>query len=217
MIPDGYFAFFDQLAKNNDRQWFKAHQMTFEQEVEGPFLALLDALRLPLAKVCPEIRCEPGRGGGTVMRIHRDTRFSKDKSPYKTHMSAMMLHRDQNRGPGMLGFFLQLGAGENLLGAGLSAPNSATLGRIRNGIVELGPRWSKLNQGLEGPSRKRMPPGFDAQHVHADDLKRLAFYKSVYFTRAEVIADEFPKRLLAAAKSLEPLLAFLAQSARLPW
>jgi uncharacterized protein (TIGR02453 family) len=217
-ITSDYFTFLRGLSKNNDRTWFKAHQDEFKAAVEAPFVQLLNEFAGPLAKVCPQIRCDTGQGGGTLMRIHRDTRFSKDKAPYKTHMGAMLLHRSQGRGDGMLGFYLRLGPDESLLGGGISPPEAATLKRMRDAIAGGGKRWAAVRVGLERDGAlKRVPVGFDDEHPFAEDLKLKAFHKVVRFSPKQVVAPDFLRTLLSAVKELEPLVAFLAAPARLPW
>jgi uncharacterized protein (TIGR02453 family) len=216
-IPRAYFTFLEQLAEHNDRAWFKAHEAAFRSDVEAPFLELVAAIAPGLARTCPSVRCDPARSGGSTMRIHRDIRFSRDKSPYKTYMGAMMLHRAQRRGAGMMGFFLRVGPEECLLGAGVHAPDAATLLRIRKEIASGGRTWVRLAAGMKGEMRKRVPPGFDPDHPFAEDLRRVEFFRTLPFTRKQALASDFPRTVLSAARKLEPMLAFLAKPLGLPW
>jgi uncharacterized protein (DUF2461 family) len=132
-------------------------------------------------------------------------------------MAAMFLHRDARRGPGMLGYFLRLGPEECLLGAGVHAPDSAALARIRSAIAAGGRRWAQAAAGLQGEQRKRVPPGIDPAHPFAADLRRVEFFRTVPFTRRQALAADFPRTVAEAARGLEPLLAFLAPPLGLAW
>jgi uncharacterized protein (TIGR02453 family) len=216
-IRPSFFAFLEELAEHNQREWFKAHEPIFRAEVEAPFLALVSALAPGLSRVAPHVRCDPARSGGSTLRIHRDIRFSRDKSPYKTHMSAMFLHRDAGRGPGMLGYFLRLGPEECLLGAGVHAPDGAALARIRAAIAGGGRRWARVSVGLQGEQRKRVPPGLPPDHPFVADLRRVEYFRTVPLSRREALSPDLPRTVIRAARALEPLLAFLAPPAGLPW
>jgi uncharacterized protein (TIGR02453 family) len=141
VISQRYFQFLDELATHNTSAWFNANRQRYVDDVEAPFLALLGAVSPDLATLCPHIRCDAQRSGGSMMRIHRGTRFSKDKAPFKDHMGAMLLHRAQKRGPGMMGFLLHLGPQECTLGAGVSMPDAKALAKIRTAIAAGGKRW----------------------------------------------------------------------------
>lgn len=216
-ITRAYFDFLETLALHNDRDWFREHESAFRSDVEAPFLALVAAIAPGMARLSPHVRCDPARSRGSTLRIHRDVRFSRDKSPYKTHMAALLLHRDQAKGAGMMGWFLRLGPDEMLLGAGVHAPDPASLGRIRRAIADGGKRWARVAAGVQGEALKRVPAGFAPDHPFADDLRRKEFYRIVPFTRREVLAPDFPRTVVAAARKLEPMLAFLARPLGLPW
>jgi uncharacterized protein (TIGR02453 family) len=216
-ITRSYFSFLEQLAEHNDRTWFKEREAAFRSDVQGPFLELVATIAPPFADAYPFIRCDPTRSGGSTLRIHRDIRFSKEKSPYKTHMAALLLHREQRRGAGMLGFFLRVGPDDSLFGAGVHAPDAAALARIRHEIAAGGRRWARLAPGMQGEARKRVPPGFGPDHPFAGDLRRVEFFKTLPFTRREVLARDFPSTVVEAARELSPMLAFLAKALGLPW
>jgi uncharacterized protein (TIGR02453 family) len=216
-IPRAYFAFLEDLAAHNDRAWFKAHEAAFRTDVRAPFLALLADVAPGIGRVCPHVRCDPAPSGGSTLRIHRDVRFSRDKSPYKTHMAALLLHRDRPKGAGMMGLYLRLGPDEMLLGAVVHAPDAASLARIRRAFAEGGRRWARVSEGMLGEQLKRVPPGFDPGHPFADDLRRKEFHRNLSYTRREVLDPGFPRTVVAAARKLEPLLAFLAGPLGLAW
>jgi uncharacterized protein (TIGR02453 family) len=211
-VSPEFFAFFEALTKHNDRAWFQKHTDRYEAHVKVPFDELLDAVAPIFAKHTPFIVDRP-----KAMRVHRDVRFSKDKSPYKTHAGAMLLHRTQKRGPGMLGFFLRLGPEESLLGAGVSEPGPPDLLAIRRAIVADPTGWKAVRKRLQGDGLKRVPEGFPADHPFADDLRRKSFFRTVPFSRAQVASKRFVSDVERAVVELEPLLGFLASAMKLRW
>jgi uncharacterized protein (TIGR02453 family) len=217
MITRRTFTVLRALAADNTREWFQAHADEYRTDAEEPFLALLAALVPILERTCPQIQCTPKRSGGSMMRVHRDTRFSADKSPYRTSLGAMLLHRDQRRGPGMFGFVLHLSPTESYLGAGVASPDAASLLRIREAIVARSTAWARVRDGMQGATRVRVPAGFPADHQFAEDLRRVSYFRSIPFTQREVIGDGFPRVLTGAIRELTPLLAFLAPPLGLRW
>ncbi|EQD64532.1 hypothetical protein B1A_08810 [mine drainage metagenome] len=129
------FKFLHALARHNERDWFKAHQDTYEQAVRAPFLALITALQAPLAQISPHFRADPRKLGGSLFRIQRDTRFSGDKQPYKTWAGARLFHERHRERPAP-SFYLHIQAGECFVGAGVWHPESATLKQLRAFIAD---------------------------------------------------------------------------------
>jgi uncharacterized protein (TIGR02453 family) len=216
-IPRGYFSFLEGLAAHNERPWFKAHEETFRKDVEGPFLDLVAAIAPGFSRACPRLRVDASRTRGSTLRIQRDVRFSRDQTPYKLHMTALFLHEDRPKGAGMLGMFLRLGVDEMLLGAGLHLPDAPTLRRVREAIAADTRTWRRVGAGVEGASLKRVPAPFPPDHPCADDLRRKEFYRTLPFTRREVLDPDFPRTVVATARKLEPFLGFLARGAGLRW
>jgi uncharacterized protein (TIGR02453 family) len=210
-LPRDFLPFFVDLSAHNEKAWFDANRARYEASVKAPFALLLQALEPALAKVTPQLSSTP-----SPMRINRDIRFSKDKSPYKTHASSMILHRTQKRGPGMLGFFLRVGD-ECLLGGGVSAPDATGLAAIWAAIVAKPNEWAKVCRDMQGDGLKKVPSAFPADHRFAEDLKRKEFFRLVPFTKKQVLAAEFPKTIEGAMRELEPMLGFFAKALKLPW
>src|SRR5213594_3739428 len=108
------FRFFRGLARNNAKPWFEAHRVEYERDVRAPMHALIEEMDVRLATFAPEIIGDPKR---SMFRIHRDIRFSKDKSPYKTHAACWFYHRDGSRAVGReaaaggAGFYFQIAPG----------------------------------------------------------------------------------------------------------
>lgn len=207
------FAFLRDLAANNDRVWFTANRARFEADVKKPLHACVHALAPKLAVVDAEARCDDR----SVFRIHRDTRFSKDKAPYKTHAAAQFA-RGAERGPSATGYYLHLEPGNSFFAGGLWLPEPAVAGKIRVAIDTHPDGWTTATRaagGLDdGPTLARVPKPFPADHPLAEDLRRKSFTARVCFTDEEVVADDFVERIAAAAARIAPLVRFVAAAAR---
>lgn len=216
-LTNRFFTFLSELELHNRRDWFETHRADYEADVEAPLIALLEEITAGLADVAPRIRCVPSRHRGSLMRIQRDTRFSADKTPYKTHMGAMMLHGTQTRGPGMLGYLLRVGLDGCYFGAGVAAPAAPELAQLRQAIAKGGARWRKVREGIEGEQLVRVPAPFPRDHEFEADLRRKSFLRTVPFTRKQVTGKAFGATVVAAAADLAPFLGFLAKGLGLPW
>ncbi|MEA3199643.1 MAG: hypothetical protein QOE90_1071 [Thermoplasmata archaeon] len=197
--------FLADLAKHNERAWFEPNKARYEALVKEP------AGRL-VAEVGSRLRME-----GKVMRIYRDTRFSKDKTPYKTNVGLSWHPPGPPRGPLLGGVYLHVSPRESFVAAGAWHPERDVLGKIRDAIVEKPAAWAKARKvGLDEDedTLARAPRGFDPEHKLIDDLKRRNFTASVDLTDAQVTSDALPKLVVDAEKRLRPLNAFLVDAAR---
>ncbi len=159
------------LAKNNSKEWFDAHRDEYELEVVAPALLFIEAMGLALRKIAPGVAGEP-RVNGSLFRIHKDTRFSKDKTPYKTHVGIRLRDPDTVKSSACTApvFYVELNATRLRLGVGIKAFDKETLEAYRQAILDkklagqLGKMLKKARgDGLEliGDTLKRVPPGFD--------------------------------------------------------
>ena len=192
--------FLKDLEKNNNKAWFDANKPRYEEHVKEPSARFA-------AAIGSKLELEPN-----VMRIYRDTRFSKDKTPYKTNIGIGFGHGKAVTAPG---YFLHAGPGESAIYAGVWHPEPPVLARIRAGIVAKPAAWKKARAvGLsEDDERlKRPPQGVPADHPYVEDLKRKSFTAGIELQDADLTAPDFDKRFLAAAKKLKPLNDFLAQT-----
>lgn len=215
------FQFLDDLKANNDRAWFQANKARYEAEARDPVLRLIAGFGGPLASVSRHVEADPRPMGGSLFRIYRDTRFSKDKRPYKTHLGVNFRHRSAAaggvHGPG---FYLHLEPGSCFAGGGLWHPEPEALVKVRQAIVARTASWKKLRASgleIEGDALKRVPQGFDPEHPCAEDLKLKDFYAATTFTDAQVLAPDFPDRLRQACQDAAPLVAFLCKALDLPF
>jgi uncharacterized protein (TIGR02453 family) len=139
VFTEAALRFLRGLKRNNTKAWFERHRSQYELEVRDPMRTLIEEMDVRLARFAPEITGHPKR---SMFRIYRDIRFSKDKSPYKTHAACWFHHRDADRRVGSeaegggAGFYFHLEPGSSFVGGGMWMPPRQVLGRIRDGIVE---------------------------------------------------------------------------------
>jgi len=144
----GLFRFLYDLKTHNDRDWFAANKERYASEVEEPMLRFIADLDERLAKVSARFVADPRRTGGSMFRIHRDTRFSKDKSPYKTAVGAHFPHEAREKDRSVPGFYLHLEPGSAVGGGGIYHPDPISLKRMRDRIVYHPNEWKAV------PARK---------------------------------------------------------------
>jgi uncharacterized protein (TIGR02453 family) len=177
-------SFFKSLQRNNSRDWFAQHKETYDTRVLEPAKAFVTDLGEHLRKISPEIIAVP-QINRSIFRIYRDTRFSPDKSPYKTHLALFFWEGIKSRME-CPGFYFHLTPSHLMLGVGLYRLPSPALEQYRSAVVhpeygaELGDiagRIKKLDgYNLGGRHYKRLPPGFDSQHPNADLLLHNGLY-----------------------------------------
>jgi len=222
-ITPKLFAFFRDLKKHNDRDWFAANKARYEQDVREPLLAFIDAFAEPLYGISPHFRAEAKKVGGSLFRIYRDVRFSKDKSPYKTHAGIHLRH-ERARDVHTPGFYLHLEPANVFMGVGIWHPDTATARRIRGAILEDPEGWVKACGGafaeqfaLDGESLKRPPAGVEADHPLVEDLKRKDFTGLAASSQKEACAADFPETFAATCRAGSSFMQFLTEAVGLEY
>ncbi|MFH2009192.1 MAG: DUF2461 domain-containing protein [bacterium] len=213
------FKFLKELKAHNDRDWFKAHKDQYDRDVKEPALAFIRDFAPRLQKISPHFRADPRPVGGSLFRIQRDTRFSKDKSPYKTHTGIQFRH-EAGKDAHCPGFYLHLEPGSVFVGLGIWHPDSQTAGRIRASLDEHPADWKRAVYGkpfstrysLQGDSLKRPPRGFDPEHPFLEDLKRKDFIAGCEVPLKDVTSADFLDRFTSLCKDGVPLVRFLCQA-----
>ncbi len=137
------FEFLSELKGNNTKEWFQANKERYRAEVQEPLLRFISEFADPLHAISPHFVADPRPSGGSMFRIYRDVRFSKDKSPYKTHAAAQFRHA-AGKDAHAPGFYLHLEPGQVFVGAGSWHPASDALAAIRGAIVDKPARWTKI-------------------------------------------------------------------------
>jgi uncharacterized protein (TIGR02453 family) len=218
------FGFLRQLRENNDREWFQTNRDRYELAVREPFLRFIADFGPLLERISPHFVADPRPSGGSLFRIHRDTRFSKDKSPYKTAASAHFRHvmaRDVHAP----GFYLHLEPGRVFAGVGLWHPDPPTLTTVRDAIVADPCKWERASSDRAfaaiftagGDRLKRPPTGYDPKHPFIEDLKRKEFVASAPFSEEDACRPDFMDRFAETCRVAVPFMAFLTGAVGLAW
>lgn len=177
------FRFLRALARHNERAWFHAHRDDYERHVRVPFLRLIEDLQPVLDGISPHYRASAAPVGGSLFRIHRDTRFSGNKAPYKTWQGALLFHA-RRREMHTPSFYVQVEPGNCFVGAGLWNPATAVQRRVRQFIHDNPAGWTASTRAPAFARRFRLddremlvrvPPGFPADSPLAEDLRRRNF------------------------------------------
>ncbi|HEY4119104.1 MAG TPA: DUF2461 domain-containing protein [Byssovorax sp.] len=219
-FADAGGSFFKKLAKNQDKAWFTAHKAEYEEGWQAPLQALLAEIAQKIDAAYPD--CELGEP--RVMRIYRDVRFSKDKSPYKTHVGGSV----PLKGAGGMGevpsaFYFHVGADDLFAGAGLYMMDPARLARLRTAILDdaKGGEIAKIVRGLEkkgmrvtaAETLKKPPKGVPVDHPRLDLLLKKGLVAGVEDIPREALTSRaLVDVCVKAAKSMAPMVRWLAFS-----
>jgi uncharacterized protein (TIGR02453 family) len=206
--------FFRGLERNNRREWFQPRKEIFETELRAPMLQLVEAMNLGLARFAPDHVTDANKA---VYRIYRDTRFSPDKTPYKTHIAASFWHRKHEK-HACAGYYFSVSHKEIEVAGGVYMPGPEQLLAIRQHLAEHYAEFRKLASNrklvalmepLKGESLSRIPKGFPADHPAADliRMKQWLYYTSVdpaVATRPELYGEVTERFRL-----MQPVVDFL--------
>ncbi len=215
-FPKEGIRFLGRLKKNNTREWFAAHKSEYEDYVKFPMQTLIAALREPMAAAMPEFDVNPAR---SMFRIYRDTRFSSDKTPYKTHVAAIF--HLKGKWQESAGFYLHIEPTGIYLGGGVYMPDSDQLKKLRTAIAEHSREFLAIVRhktfvskfkGLEGERLQRGPAGFPPDHPMIEWLKHKSFYTGAEWKAEESYTEDFPVKVVRLYKDLLPLIRFLNRS-----
>ncbi len=209
MITKQTYKYLKQLQKNNNRNWFSEHKTTFKkQELE---------LKNFFKEVHQKLEKTDNIESHKLMRIYRDVRFSKDKTPYRPRFAGSFKRATANlRG----GYFINIEPNNNAIGGGFYAPSSADLLRIRKEfeiddteIREIlnTPKFKKIFTTLLGEEVKTAPRNFDKNHIAIDLIKKKQFYVMRTFTDEEVIATNFKNEVITTFKTLRPFFNYMSE------
>ena len=200
------------LKRNNRREWFQPRKELFETELKAPMIELVEAINSELLRFAPDHIADPKKA---VYRIYRDTRFSADKTPYKTHIAAIFPHRNLGK-QSSAGFYFHL-TGEHVgIAAGSYMPGPDELRAVRTWMGDHHAEFRKASQRprkllgkLEGSAVTRMPKGFAADHP-AEDLIRMKQW--LYWVELDVKLATTPKllpELVKRFRAAAPVIAML--------
>jgi uncharacterized protein (TIGR02453 family) len=206
----GLLKFLRALKRNNDRAWFQAHKEDYEAEVREPALMFIRIMAHHVRGISPHLTAIDKRVGGSLMRVHRDVRFSKSKLPYKTNVGIQFRH-EAGKDVHAPGLYFHVEPGRVFLGCGMWRPDPDSLRAVREAIVEDPKRWARVRDakrfreswGLGGASLKRAPRGCPVDHPMIEDLKRT---DHMAFT-------EFPDRMVVHPNLIETVAGLYRKSA----
>lgn len=207
-------AFLRALTRNNDREWFRARKPEYEQHVRGPMVALLGRLARDLPAFAPDLVSDPRV---SLFRIYRDTRFSNDKRPLKTHAAAHFPSRKFPKGEGA-GLYVEVAPRWVWIGGGIYMPSSLELQSIRAGIAEDHRRFRRVITTpafrgavgeLGGDQLTRVPRGYPKDHPAADYLRHKQFIGGREYPAEFALSPRFYAELLSVFRGIAPLVGFL--------
>jgi uncharacterized protein (TIGR02453 family) len=207
------FRFLSRLKRNNNRDWFTAHKEEYENWVRGPALRFINDFAAPLYEISPYLVADARPSRGSLFRIYRDTRFSDDKRPYKTHLAMRFSH--QGKDVHSPGFYLHLEAGGCFAACGLWHPEQDVLLKVRSAIVTREEEWRGVRRLLnwdDASKLSRAPRGFPADHEFVEDLKLRDLGTAVEFTDKQVCSPKFMSIFAEACREMSPVAAFLSSA-----
>ncbi len=207
-------SFLKRLKRNNRRDWFNAHRDEYDAHVRAPMIAFVDRLAVDMRDIAPEIVVSPK----SIHRIYRDIRFSENKQPYKTHISAGFWHRGLERGLGA-GMYFHVSPDDVWIGGGMYAPETPQLHAVREqiagnlrhfkSIVEAPAFTRPLDGGLDGERLQRVPRGFPKDHEAADYLRYRQFIAGKELPGRFATSPKFYSTVLDVFRTIVPFVRFL--------
>jgi uncharacterized protein (TIGR02453 family) len=208
-------SFLKRLKRNNRREWFNARRDEYEAVVRQPMIAIVERLAIDMRSIAPELLVSPKL---SIYRIYRDTRFSENKTPYKTHVAASFWHRELAKGVGA-GLYFHVAPDGVWIGGGMYAPETPQLHAVREqivanlrqfrSIVEAPAFRRALDGGLEGEQLQRVPRGFPRDHEAADYLRYRQFLAGREFPARFATGSAFYPGVLGVFRQVAPLIRFL--------
>jgi uncharacterized protein (TIGR02453 family) len=221
----GALTFLRQLKRNNEREWFQANKETFDNEVLAPLKLLVEEVDVRFGSFAPEFVGDPKR---SIFRIYRDVRFSKDKSPYKTHAAAWFKHQNSSQGVGSeahgagAGYYFHLEPGASFIGGGIWMPPRPTLNQLRDSIAA---RPKDFEQSMSAPAFKRrfgtlseesmltrLPRGFTPGHPAEQWLRYQSFTAGADLSDADVLNRKLVDRIEKDFRTMLPFVRWLNRS-----
>ena len=217
------FRFLKTLANNNNRDWFQKNKTRYEEELLAPCQAFIRSFQPHLARVSSHFLADDRRVGGSLMRIYRDTRFGKDKTPYKTNVGIHFRH-EMGKDAHCPAFYVHLAPGECFLGVGIWHPDAESLKKIRQVIDDEPAQWKRARDqkkfrshfNLVGDSLKTAPRDFPKDHPLIEDLRRKDFIGVKSLSQAEVLDGDFIKATTDAFLASRVYIRFLCDALRIP-
>ena len=207
-------TFLRGLKRHNDRDWFRERRDTYETYVRGPMVEIVERLALDLPAFAPDLVAAPKV---SMYRIHRDTRFSPDKSPYKTHVAAVFPHRELAKHEGA-GLYFHVAPDHVLVGGGIYAPEPRQLYRLREHVamnvmrlraIVDAPAFRRSFGAVSGQRLQRVPRGFAPDHPAAEYLRLKQFLAGCERPPSFATGPRFYGALIKLFERMSPFIRFL--------
>jgi uncharacterized protein (TIGR02453 family) len=211
--PDA-LRFLRALKRNNDREWFKARKERYEELLRAPMIDIIERLANDFRGFAPDLVASPKT---SLYRIYRDTRFSENKTPLKTHVAAVFPCRGLARHHGA-GLYFEVAPGWVWVGGGMYSPDTSQLQAVREHIaanpkrlrtIVESPAFKRGAGTLEGERLQRVPRGFAKDHPAAEFLKHRQFLVGREFPATFASSPGFYPGILKVFKTIAPLVTFL--------
>lgn len=219
------FDFLTELASNNNRDWFTEHKSRYINDVLDPAVSFVQSLEKPLRKVAPFLVADARRSNGSILRIYRDTRFSKNKTPYKTHVGIQLRH-DAGKDIHSPSIYIHIQpGGESLVAAGCFRPEASALAAIRAAIDTKQSQWKRARDDKQmraestfwGESLKTSPRDYSKDHPMIEDLRRKDFIAVFALTDKQAIRTDLDDLIIERIKWSKPYMRFLCEAVGVPY
>ncbi len=224
-FPKELFIFLNNLSNNNRREWFHENKPYYKQHIVEPMQDFIVAIAPALKDISKHYVADPRTNGGSMFRIYRDTRFSKDKTPYKEHVACQFRHA-VGKDAHAPGFYIHIQPNRVRVGGGIWTPHSPALFKVRTRIAEKPKEWESIISdkqfiqyfgGINGDSLKRAPKGFDPHHPQIDYLKKKSFFAMQDIQDNALLKKSFLKTVEKNFNALSPFMKFITKSLDLPY
>jgi uncharacterized protein (TIGR02453 family) len=216
------FIFLSSLAVNNNREWFEAHKQEYEDVVRTPALNFISDMAEGMPAISKHFRALPKKAGGSLMRVQRDTRFSRDKTPYKTNIGIQFRH-EVGKDVHAPGYYVHVEPGECFVGVGLWHPEADVLFKVREAIVKNSEDWVSARDDrifrkhfeIVGDVLTNAPRGFAKDHPLVEDLKFKDFTALARMSDADMTSNNFRAQVVERFRQAAPYMRFLCKAMEL--
>lgn len=220
-----FVAFFKELKANNNRDWFAENKQRYKDVVQYPISDFIAALAPHLEDIAPYYVADPRPNRGSMFRIYRDVRFSKDQRPYKEHAACQFRHQ-AGKDAHAPGFYIHLENDKVRFGGGVYMPPAPKLALIREAIDENPEKWLGIIEDAEfialfgevnGASLKRPPKGYPADHPLIEHLKRKSFFIMHEIPAKRMHSKNLVEDVASTYQKAVPFMRFLTNAVELPF
>ncbi len=223
-FPVDCVPFLQDLARNNNRDWFNDNKQRYESLVREPALSFIEGMASGLEKISPHFTAVAKKSGGSLMRVYRDTRFAKDKTPYKTNIGIQFRH-ELGKNVHAPGFYVHIAPDECFIGVGLWHPEPDALKAIREFILDNPSSWKdarsyppfKKHFQMVGESLQRPPRGIQPDHELIEDLKRKDFIALKSFPVEKINDKKFIRFVLSSFDQADPFMHYLCDAVQVQY